>query len=137
MDNNHLTHQLHIMASAVITMEQELHRLDIIELEILSVKSTYNAQLTVCRNAICTLLGGMKSDADFADLYYECSHTPISYFNNPTPINYQGNGFGNQSTPKTSKEIIKEIQDMIVELKIKGSVRERANGLIEFRSQAL
>lgn len=47
----------------------------------------------------------------------------------------QGNELGNQ--PKTSNQIIKEINDMIVELKIKGSVRERTNGLIELRTQAL
>lgn len=44
----------------------------------------------------------------------------------------QGNGFGNQQS--TLLEVIK---DMIVELKIKGSVRERANGLIELRTHAL
>lgn len=46
--------------------------------------------------------------------------------------NTQGNGYDNQ--PTTS--LTEEIKQMIVELKIKGSVRERANGLIELRTQA-
>lgn len=45
----------------------------------------------------------------------------------------QGNEFGNQPTISLTEEI----KQMIVELKIKGSVRERANGLIELRTQAL
>ena len=48
----------------------------------------------------------------------------------------QSNGAGNQQI-KSPKEIIEEIKAMIVELHIKGSVRERANGLIELRTQAL
>lgn len=40
-------------------------------------------------------------------------------------------GYGNQ--PKSA---LQEIKEMIVELKIKGSIRERANGLIELRTQA-
>lgn len=42
-------------------------------------------------------------------------------------------GYGNQN----KSTIIQEIKAMIVELKIKGSIRERANGLIELRTQAL
>lgn len=50
----------------------------------------------------------------------------------------QGNGYQEiVSRPKTIEEIIKEVQEMIIELKIKGSVRQRSNGLIEFRSNAL
>lgn len=49
----------------------------------------------------------------------------------------QSNGFGNQEEMKSTDDIIEEVKSMIVELKIKGSVRERPNGLIEFRSQAL
>ncbi len=49
------------------------------------------------------------------------------------PLITQGNEFGNQSPTSLTEEI----KQMIVELKIKGSVRERANGLIELRTQAL
>lgn len=37
----------------------------------------------------------------------------------------------------SSTKLIKEIKEMMIELKIKGSVRERSNGLIELRTQAL
>lgn len=40
------------------------------------------------------------------------------------------------SQPKTIEKIIQEVKEMIIELKIKGSVRQRANGLIELRTQA-
>ncbi len=54
--------------------------------------------------------------------------------------NNLGNGFGNQQTTpvtKTSQEILKELEEMIVELKIKGSVRERPDGRFEYRSALL
>lgn len=41
-----------------------------------------------------------------------------------------GNGFGTQ--PRTSKQILKEIEEMIIELKINGSLREHRNGLYKF-----
>lgn len=37
---------------------------------------------------------------------------------------------------KTVEEIIQEVKEMIIELKIKGSIRQRTNGLIELRTQA-
>lgn len=42
-------------------------------------------------------------------------------------------GYGNQNKSTT----LEEIKEMIVELHIKGSIRERANGLIELRTQTL
>ena len=54
----------------------------------------------------------------------------------------QGNGYQEIvslpiSTEKSVEEIIQEVKEMIIELKIKGSIRERSNGLIELRTQAL
>lgn len=49
----------------------------------------------------------------------------------PSQENFVGYGNQNKST------ILEEIKKMIVELKIKGSIRERANGLIELRTQTL
>lgn len=54
----------------------------------------------------------------------------------------QGNGYQEivsppLSTEKSVEDIIKEVKEMIIELKIKGSVRERSNGLIELRTQSL
>lgn len=52
----------------------------------------------------------------------------------PTPEkNLIGNGFGTQHI-KTTAEIIEEIKAMIIELKIKGSVREHRDGLLRFTS---
>lgn len=56
------------------------------------------------------------------------SNPPIKSLTNSQST--QCNGFGNQKT------LVEEIKEMIIELKIKGSVRERANGLIELRTQA-
>lgn len=52
---------------------------------------------------------------------------------NTAALSLIGNGFDNQQPISLSEEI----KQMIVELKIKGSVRERSNGLIELRTQAL
>lgn len=40
------------------------------------------------------------------------------------------------SHPKTIEEIIQEVKEMIIELKIKGSVREHRDGLLKFTSTA-
>lgn len=143
MDNSHLKHELYIMAQAVITVEQQLRRLEVIEAEIHSSRIMCEMQMKTFRNTMCGLLGAISANNKFEDFattypdnYHPYSH--ITYINNTTPINYQGNGFGNQSTPKKSKEIIiEEIKAMIVELKIKGSVRERPDGRFEYRSALL
>lgn len=57
----------------------------------------------------------------------------------PAP-SYLGNGYQEivSNTPtvheKTVEEIIREVQEMIIELQIKGSVREHRNGLLKFTS---
>lgn len=53
------------------------------------------------------------------------------YPNAPPQNNFIG--YGNQNKQST----LEEIKAMIVELNIKGSIRERANGLIELRTQTL
>lgn len=60
-----------------------------------------------------------------------CIHGIIGYSNGQEAValQLQGDEFGNQA-------LMEEIKQMVVELKIKGSVRERANGLIELRTQA-
>ena len=73
--------------------------------------------------------------------------------NSSAEYNYQNNMYSNPacqcnlinsngyqevfSQPKTINEIIEEVKEMMIELKIRGSVRERPNGLIELRTQAL
>lgn len=70
---------------------------------------------------------GMETAANRC--YSSPTHAPLQLNTN------LGNEFGNQT--KTSKQILKELEDMIVELKIKGSVRERPDGRFEYRSALL
>lgn len=57
---------------------------------------------------------------------YEIIHPALEHI-------YDSNGYQGIIIPKT---LIEEIKEMMIELKIKGSVRERSNGLIELRTQA-
>lgn len=68
MNNSHLLHELKVMAQAVMTMEQGLKRIDLLELEILAVKAGYRQQINAFKNAICVLLGGVSADKQFEDL---------------------------------------------------------------------
>ncbi len=55
--------------------------------------------------------------------------------NPPTlQLKQESNGYQEIVSPKSIEEIIKEIEEMIIELKIKGSVREHRNGLLKFTS---
>lgn len=133
MDNSHLMHELRIMASDIIGLEQGLKRLDLLEFEILQIKTHFNERIKSIRNTICTLLGGISAYGDFEDLFNEYAYT--------APTSYIGNGFQEivSTTPTTTYEksvgeIIREVQEMIIELKIKGSVREHRDGLIKFTS---
>lgn len=133
MDNSHLMHELRIMANDIIGLEQGLKRLDLLEFEILQIKTHFNERIKSIRNSICTLLGGISAYGDFEDLFNEYAYTA------PTP--YISNGFQEivSTTPtaptvKSVEEIIREVQEMIIELKIKGSVREHRDGLIKFTS---
>lgn len=46
MDNSHLMHELRIMASDIIGLEQGLKRLDLLEFEILQIKTHFNERIT-------------------------------------------------------------------------------------------
>lgn len=52
-------------------------------------------------------------------------------------LNHESNEFQNVVSAKTIEEIIKEIEEMIIELKIKGSVREHRKGLLKFTSSQI
>ena len=134
MDNSHLMHELRIMANDIIGLEQGLKRLDLLEFEILQIKAHFNERIKSIRNSVCTLLGGISAYGNFEDFFNEYAYTA------PTPT-YLGNGFQEivSTTPtepyvKSVEEIIREVQEMIIELKIKGSVREHRDGLIKFTS---
>lgn len=82
--------------------------------------------------AILGCCAGRESAVEYM-LQQACSATP-TFLNNSIVCNeYQEI----VSQPKTIEEIIQEVKEMIIELKIQGSVRQRSNGLIEFRSNAL
>lgn len=139
MDNNHLKNELRSMAETILKMEQGLKRLDLFELEILSVKANFQKQIQSVRKSISALLNEKSADNTFNKYmdWYPTYHEPLQQFNpsifSTVLDNNFGHGFDNQYN-HSSEKIIKEIKAMIIELKIKGSVRERANGLIEFRS---
>lgn len=75
-------------------------------------------------NRITAIMGYCAGQESGVEQYY----TPLPL--SPT----FGNGYQKIISPN---DIIQEIKEMIIELKIKGSVRERPNGLIELRTQAL
>lgn len=81
------------------------------------------------------ILRDIQSIFGYCDGMQSVADTDFAKAQSPAPQLTYGNGFGNQQ--KSTDDIIKEIKTMIVELKIKGSVRQRENGLIELRSQAL
>lgn len=133
MDNSHLMHELRIMATDIIGLEQGLKRLDWLEFEILQIKAQFNERIKSIRNSICVLLGGISAYGEFEDLFNDYAYT--------SPTTYLGNGYQEivSNTPtapyvKSVEEIIREVQEMIIELQIKGSVREHRNGLLKFTS---
>ncbi len=76
------------------------------------------------QGCLLTLFGYFNDDDLNTVMENDCVKKPTP------PLINRGNGFGNQ------KSLLEVIKEMIVELKIKGSVRERANGLLELRTQA-
>ncbi len=135
MDKDSLKHHLKIMANDIIGLEQGLKRLDWLEFEILQIKTHFNQRIKSIRNSICTLLSGISAYGDFEDFFTDFAYA------SPTSTSYIGNGFQEivstaptVPTVKSVEEIIREVQEMIIELKIKGSVREHRDGLIKFTS---
>ena len=86
---------------------------------------TIESGLKVVKDNLLVLLG-------YYDNGFESSN---QYLN--TTLNQESNGYQEiVSTPttKTVEEIIREVKEMIIELQIKGSVREHRNGLLKFTS---
>ena len=75
------------------------------------------------KNDICVLVGHCQLDA---------VATPYSTKNELATITNL-DGFGYQ---ESISNLVQEIKEMIIELKIKGSIRQRDNGLIELRTSA-
>ena len=86
-----------------------------------------------------TVLGNTKTIKQANDNIYEATLMAIGYCKCMEDNNLNNGdlssleNLGNQNVCQL-KDTIKEIEDMLIELKIKGSIRERGNGLIEFRN---
>lgn len=120
---------------SLIGLKDDLYRIDKLELELLSVKASFNRRIDQLYNSLVAMFGKFTIDSMFTGFSHS-THTTVEYTEiQPTQLlnynNYESNGFGNHKT------LLEEIKQMIIELKIKGSVRERANGLIEYRSGLL
>lgn len=138
MDKDRLKHHLQIMVQAVIGMETDLKRLDLLELEILAIKANIQTQRKTLRLAICSIIGMIEGeDWSGRDFGFDTD------YQSPTPtlqLNQESNGLQEiVSEPKTKsiEEIIREVKEMIIELQIKGSVREHRNGLLKFTSSQI
>lgn len=114
---------------ALAVMKQGLHRLDLLELEILQIKTGFNTQIEILCKEICRLFGISVFDFDFDEPY--CTIPTLL-------LNQESNGLQEIVSEKTIEEIIREVKEMIIELQIKGSVHQQTeSGLIRFRSTTL
>ncbi len=135
MDKDSLKHHLKIMVQTVTDMDSDLKRLDLLEFAILEIKMHIQSHKQALRQAIYSILG-MIDGENWANWDFEFNTNYQSTA--PTSTPYIGNGFqeivSEPTTVKSVEEIIREVQEMIIELKIKGSVREHRDGLIKFTS---
>lgn len=81
------------------------------------------------RNIVCSIQGIYG----YCDGHETVARNFAQEANNNAPAPYYGNGY----QEVISSNLIQEIKEMIIELKIKGSARQRSNGLVELRTQAL
>lgn len=80
--------------------------------------------------AVIAILGFTAGQQDAQDLQGD-------FFNTAESLNCYTQVENEVQNVVSVKPLIEVIKEMIIELKLKGSVRERENGLIEFRSQQL
>ena len=112
MENYYAKHHLKIMAQSIIEMKKALGQFE---------------------QSIFVLLGCYETEEALGVNNTDCqSPASTSQFN-------QGNGSQEivsqpLSTEKSVEEIIQEVKEMIIELKIKGSIREHRNGLLKFHN---
>lgn len=80
MDKDRLKHHLKNMAQAEIAIEQGLHRFDLLELEILSIKAIFREHSNRIRIAVCSIIGMLEGEKwanyDF-NSYADSSPTPF------------------------------------------------------------
>ena len=129
MDNDYLTPELRALASAIAKLQETNERIGALRNELCTIEEMYRQLEETIRLCVCRLLGYVWGD----EMFNFSPHKPSS----PIPTlytNHDSNGYQGIILPKT---LIDEVKEMMIELKIKGSVRERNNGLIELRTQAL
>lgn len=139
MDEQSIRYHIKVIGQTIIEMRHTNERLALLRQEFDLLEKRYAELERKLRLELCALM----VDVGEVDFYenYGISDNFDSKFPTSTPAPLQlnannfGNGFGNQ--PKTSKQILKELEDMIVELHIKGSVRQRDDGRFEYRSGLL
>lgn len=109
MDRNLIKHHLQKISNATLSFDELIK----------SVKTS-----------ICVMIGNIEAD----DLDFDFGTTTPNANGLMTIKNIiDGNGY----QKSISNNLIKEIKEMIFELKIKGFIRQRANGLIELRTKDL
>ena len=121
MDKDFLKHNLQIIASNAIGLQHNITQLSIIENELNSVRQHFTEQTNAIKFAVCSAIGlfkfdDVKTDNIFANYLQTSQQNLIS------------SGLDNQT-------ILEELKKMIINLNIKGSIRIRDNGLIEFRNK--
>ncbi len=135
MDKDKLKHHLKSIAETSLDMETDLKRLDLLELEILAIKANIQTQRKNLRLAVCSIIGMIEGENwtnwDFGFTEGYPSPTPT------LQLNQASNGLQeivSEPAVKSVEDIIREVKEMIIELQIKGSVREHRNGLLKFHN---
>lgn len=137
MNETSIRYHIKTIAQAIIELKHTNERLAFLENELHFLREQYATQERRLRLEICALL----VDAGEADFYENYGFDSAYDYTSPISTSYIGNGHQEivSNTPtapyvKTVEEIIREVQEMIIELQIKGSVREHRNGLLKFTS---
>ena len=135
MDKDQLKNHLRTIAQTAICMESDLKRLDLLGLELLAVKTSIQSQRKTLRSEIYSIIGMIEGEdwVNF-DLRFDTDfQSPIRSLQ----LNQESNEYQeivSMPTVKSVEEIIREVKEMIIELQIKGSVREHRNGLLKFHN---
>lgn len=134
MKDDYLRKGIGIMVNTINEMKQDLHRLDLLGLQIINTKREFNSNIQTLQNEIFSICQILNFDGTFN---FKENSFSVPVLEKAIHSYQESNGFGNHEATQSTDDIIEEVKQMIVELNIKGSVRTRDNGLIEFRSQAL
>lgn len=112
MDNTFATHTIETIAKTLVELNRTNEQFYIIEKEIAAAREMYQHHTQTLQLALCKLIGT----------------TTVSNIDNSIVVNEKA---------LIAPDVIEEVKNMLTTLTIKGSVRRRADGLIELRTQAL